>query len=41
MRKLSLLIILAITISLGANAQTHAKKGDYSFLKGEKMSSQI
>jgi len=35
MKKISL-IILALIINSFLNAQTHAKKGDYSFLKNEK-----
>jgi hypothetical protein len=37
MKKLSLLLMLTAVIGFTATAQTHAKKGKYSFLKGEKM----
>ena len=36
MKKLSLLLMLTAIVSITAIAQTHAKKGKYAFLKGEK-----
>jgi hypothetical protein len=36
MKKISLLVVLAMFVSITSIAQTHAKKGKYSFLKGEK-----
>jgi hypothetical protein len=36
MKKLSLLLLATTFISVSAFAQTHAKKGKYDFLKGEK-----